>query len=118
MACGHRSNCPLFPLLNASLRGWRDEYCDSETMWRTCARYQRSGRGESVPLALLPNGHLPIATARAVGAGSSGGQAPEWAGVPLPVPVPSPGLPSPGEQAGSRRGGWLVRVTRWLRSPL
>jgi hypothetical protein len=57
MACSHTAACPLFPLLNSSLDGWRRCYCDSQDGWRACARYQKSVRGQYVPLSLLPNGH-------------------------------------------------------------
>jgi hypothetical protein len=57
VGCSHREGCPLFPLLNASLRGWRDHYCDSEDRWRDCARYKWSLTGQLVPITLLPNGH-------------------------------------------------------------
>ena len=57
VGCSHREGCPLFPLLNASLRGWRDYYCDSEDRWRDCARYKWSLTGQLVPITLLPNGH-------------------------------------------------------------
>lgn len=57
MACSHTAACPLFPLLNSSLDGWRRCYCDSQNGWRECARYQQSVRGQYVPLSLLPNGH-------------------------------------------------------------
>lgn len=57
MACSHAAACPLFPLLNSSLDGWRRCYCDSQDGWRQCARYQQSLRGQYVPLSLLPNGH-------------------------------------------------------------
>jgi hypothetical protein len=56
MGCTHAQECPLFPLLNASLRGWRRSYCDTEDDWRGCARYQRACRGQLVPISLLPNG--------------------------------------------------------------
>ncbi|RVU27402.1 hypothetical protein EOT10_09570 [Streptomyces antnestii] len=56
MGCSHAVACPLFPLLRASLQGWRDHYCDSEDRWRDCARYQLSLTGERVPISLLPNG--------------------------------------------------------------
>ncbi len=56
MACSHTSGCPLFPKLNASLRGWRDAYCDSDAGWKGCARYTLSLTGQSVPITLLPNG--------------------------------------------------------------
>lgn len=57
VGCSHREGCPLFPLLNASLRGWRDHYCDSEDRWHDCARYKLSLTGKLVPITLLPNGH-------------------------------------------------------------
>jgi hypothetical protein len=57
VGCSHRAGCPLFPLLNASLRGWRDHYCDSENRWHDCARYKLSLTGQLVPITLLPNGH-------------------------------------------------------------
>jgi len=56
VGCSHTAGCPLFPLLKASLQGWRDYYCDSEDQWRGCARYQVSLTGERVPISLLPNG--------------------------------------------------------------
>ena len=58
MACTHTADCPLFPKLNASLGAWRTHYCDTDVAWRNCARFERSMRGEAVPLALLPNGKL------------------------------------------------------------
>jgi hypothetical protein len=57
VSCTHRAGCPLFPLLKASLRGWRDHYCDSEDRWHDCARYKLSLTGQLVPITLLPNGH-------------------------------------------------------------
>jgi hypothetical protein len=57
VGCSHREGCPLFPLLNASLRGWRDHYCDSADRWHGCARYKLSRTGRLVPITLLPNGH-------------------------------------------------------------
>lgn len=56
VGCSHSAGCPLFPLLRASLQGWRDYYCDSEDQWLGCARYQVSLTGERVPISLLPNG--------------------------------------------------------------
>ncbi|GII22608.1 hypothetical protein Pme01_22050 [Planosporangium mesophilum] len=56
MGCLHARECPLFPLLNASLRDWRDYYCDSVDRWRDCARYKLSTTGRLVPITLLPNG--------------------------------------------------------------
>ncbi len=58
MACTHTADCPLFPKLRESLGAWRTHYCDTEQAWRTCARFERSMRGEAVPLALLPNGKI------------------------------------------------------------
>jgi hypothetical protein len=57
VGCSHREGCPLFPLLKASLRGWRNHYCDSEDRWHDCARYRLSLTGQLVPITLLPNGH-------------------------------------------------------------
>lgn len=54
--CTHTRDCPLFPFLNASLRSWRDYYCDSRDGWRDCARYKLAARGEPIPISLLPNG--------------------------------------------------------------
>ena len=65
MACSHSTGCPLFPKLNASLRGWRDAYCDSDTGWQSCARFTQSLTGQSVPITLLPNGKYAHAVARA-----------------------------------------------------
>jgi hypothetical protein len=56
MGCSHTERCPLFPLLNASLRSWRDYYCDTKDGWRGCARYKLSLTGVLVPITLLPNG--------------------------------------------------------------
>jgi len=56
VGCSHAAECPLFPLLRASLQGWRDYYCDSAHQWQDCARYRMSLTGEPVPISLLPNG--------------------------------------------------------------
>ncbi|TDD33196.1 hypothetical protein E1288_45750, partial [Saccharopolyspora elongata] len=56
MGCSHAQSCPLFPLLKASLSGWRESYCDSNDRWRDCARYKLASRGQLVPISLLPNG--------------------------------------------------------------
>lgn len=56
MGCSHAQDCPLFPLLNASLSAWRHNYCDSAEGWLTCARYQLYRTGQLVPITLLPNG--------------------------------------------------------------
>lgn len=57
MSCSHAASCPLFPRLQASLEGWRRTYCDHDTAWQGCARYELSLSGGSVPITLLPNGH-------------------------------------------------------------
>lgn len=62
LSCSHTSTCPLFPLLNASLASWRSSYCDDDVAWKGCARHKRSMQGRPVPLALLPNGHIPSAS--------------------------------------------------------
>src|SRR5437588_2492723 len=56
VGCTHAQACPLFPLLNESLRGWRDYYCDSDDRWCECARYKLAVTGQLVPISLLPNG--------------------------------------------------------------
>ena len=56
LSCTHADSCPLFPRLQASLEGWRRNYCDHATNWNTCARYERSLSGATVPITLLPNG--------------------------------------------------------------
>jgi hypothetical protein len=69
MSCSHVPDCPLFPLLNESLRGWRSYYCNSDQRWHDCARYRMAARGELVPISLLPNGvdagHIRTASERA-----------------------------------------------------
>lgn len=60
MGCTHISHCPLFPYLNATVGTWREAYCDSSFGWKDCARFRLSRAGEPVPLALLPNGRLPV----------------------------------------------------------
>lgn len=73
VGCSHVGECPLFPLLNASLSGWRTSYCDSDSRWRDCARHQLASRGQLVPISLLPNGkdvgHFRWAANRAAGSG-------------------------------------------------
>lgn len=56
VSCSHSTTCPLFPHLHSSLAGWKRAYCDSESGWQSCARYELSLKGESAPLSLLPNG--------------------------------------------------------------
>jgi hypothetical protein len=54
--CPHMMSCELFPAFsqNGFLRVWQINYCEAEFI--RCVRYQRSLRGEHVPLTLLPNG--------------------------------------------------------------
>ena len=137
--CTHVSGCPLFPKLNASLRGWRDAYCDSDTGWSACARYQRSLSGQVVPLTLLPNGRdaLAIAPTEPVGAAPSRSRfaprtldglpgsfeaappqarpvPPRAAVLPRPAAVLTAEGPTPDPQPG--RPGWWARRLEWLRS--
>lgn len=106
MGCPHAATCPLFPLLRASLQGWRKYYCDSEDRWHDCARYQLSLTGERVPISLLPNGvrarHLEPAADESRSGGANPGQAPRQAPSPGPNPwfsqtaawsQPGPGQP-------------------------
>lgn len=95
MSCSHAAGCPLFPLLRASLQGWRDYYCDSVGQWHDCARYQLALTGEPVPISLLPNGararHLePVADANGSGVDGSGvsGSGASGAGVATPSQAP------------------------------
>lgn len=144
MGCSHAKTCPLFPLLKASLRGWRDSYCDSEQRWRECARYRLASRGQLVPISLLPNGadvgHIRRAAERSAAAeptppaplisGSQGTVA--WF---EPAPEPKPARPrepsrppqvpqqppaSP-QQRSTRPGGskrrWWTRLAEWMRGP-
>ncbi|MQA24973.1 MAG: hypothetical protein GEU94_05765 [Micromonosporaceae bacterium] len=77
MGCSHAATCPLFPLLNASLRSWRDYYCDTEDRWLDCARYRVAVTGRPVPITLLPNGHEAKLLQHAPGApGAEPGRAP------------------------------------------
>jgi hypothetical protein len=144
MGCSHTGECPLFPLLNASLRDWRDYYCDSEDGWRGCARYKLSTTGQPVPITLLPNGanaqHL-----RGVSAVHSSDaaqprhvppsrldpgfpQTPAARFEPAPTParafnpaspaqVPHPsGIPSARPTRPTRRR-WWTRLTHWMTGP-
>lgn len=93
MGCSHAVECPLFPFLKASLKGWRDYYCDSESRWRECARYRLSLTGERVPISLLPNGHH----AQHIGHASSDG--PSRAANPRQARRQTPPQPAPPEKA-------------------
>lgn len=92
VGCSHAEGCPLFPLLRASLRGWRDYYCDSNTRWRECARYKLALTGQVVPISLLPNGHDALHLQRARDAEEYGAAAPGPVHRPVP-PRPYPGSP-------------------------
>lgn len=146
MSCSHAAGCPLFPLLRASLQGWRDYYCDSVGQWHDCARYQLALTGEPVPISLLPNGararHLEPA-ADATGAGvAAPSQAPRQTPPTEPERVPpfepvfpsDPALhhqpspltqpPHPADRAArhTRRAprpkrGWWARFADWMRGP-
>ncbi len=56
MSCTHVSNCELFAQFaqNPALILWKTHYCHAG--FQSCARYQRSLVGDSIPLTLLPNG--------------------------------------------------------------
>lgn len=58
MGCSHATDCPLFPLLRGSLQSWRGYYCDTESTWLECARYEVALTGNPVPISLLPNGKI------------------------------------------------------------
>jgi len=102
MGCSHAKTCPLFPLLNASLRGWRESFCDSEARWRECTRYQLASRGQLVPISLLPNGadarHIRNAAERSAAAEPTP-PAPLISGAPgseawfEPTPIPESARP-------------------------
>jgi hypothetical protein len=138
VGCLHAKGCPLFPLLNASLRGWRDYYCDSEDRWLDCARYKLSRTGQPVPISLLPNGKNAQHLNRAPDADRFGSAEPRQAppsrlnpGSPgttapfEPAPAAAPARPlepSPPSQApqppaarSTRR--WWTRLADWMRGP-
>ena len=147
MACSHSGGCPLFPKLNASLRGWRDAYCDSDTEWRSCARYTQSLTGRSVPITLLPNGKYAHTMTRAGAAAPASLTAPaetppgpapsRFASLPrvaaaspespfedapeqaAPVLVrpPLPAAPTPPPPPAPASGSWWTRLVNWMRGP-
>ncbi|MPY49330.1 hypothetical protein FPZ41_12385 [Streptomyces sp. K1PN6] len=101
MSCSHAEGCPLFPLLRASLRGWRNYYCDSEGQWHSCARYQMALTGERVPISLLPNGAQARHLEDMAGADPSGAAA-QSAATRSPEPSgPVPATPETMAQFGS-----------------
>lgn len=97
MSCSHAAGCPLFPLLRASLQGWREHYCDSDDRWLDCARYQVSLTGERVPIGLLPNGararHLEDVTEADRSGAVNPGEVPRQASQPRPDPWPPEAAP-------------------------
>lgn len=58
MPCSHIKTCPLFSIFNlkASLNFWKNNFCETEDQYQTCARYEKTTRGEQIPITLLPNG--------------------------------------------------------------
>ncbi|MFO0621770.1 MAG: hypothetical protein U0745_10260 [Polyangia bacterium] len=54
--CPHADFCPLYDeFAHGRLLGiWKDRYCNSK--YETCARFQLSRLGETIPSTLLPNG--------------------------------------------------------------
>lgn len=102
VSCTHTEECPLFPLLSASLRGWRDHYCDSNDRWLDCARYKASLTGP-VPISLLPNGrdaqHLKEAVAE-----------------PVEAPKPEPRVPR--QQPRPPLEPWTREIADWFEPEL
>lgn len=56
--CSHLATCPMFPVFETEQTGkiFRKFFCEGK--FHDCVRYQKSGRGESVPDMLLPNGAM------------------------------------------------------------
>ena len=54
--CSHKSSCEMYKLLKLSgtLKTWQTRYCNAD--YRSCARFQGSEEGRSVPANLMPNG--------------------------------------------------------------
>lgn len=145
VGCSHTEACPLFPLLNASLRGWSESYCESETRWRECARYKLASKGQLVPISLLPSGadagHIRSAAERSATAEPTP-PAPVISEVPGTVgwfePTPAPAQPRepappsavpqypgqsqdraehPREQRKREKRRWWRRFADWMRGP-
>lgn len=139
VGCSHSERCPLFPLLNASLQGWRDYYCDTGDRWRDCARYKVALRGKPVPITLLPNGHsahhlrfgshpdLPgqgSATTQPLPAHPRSGSAettvvfePAPSRPSDPSPRPAPVTPFPESPPAPLKRRWWARIADWMRGP-
>ncbi|MDN5859212.1 MAG: hypothetical protein L0H84_11375 [Pseudonocardia sp.] len=140
MGCSHAESCPQFPLLKASLRGWRDHYCDDDIRWRDCARYQMALAGRAVPITLLPNGkdaqylagppdtgrNVAAEPDRAMPGGARRAAAPVVFTASSPAPVPAQRVPSgPAQrvrvelgarrQSSRPRRGWWTRLMDWMR---
>lgn len=118
MSCSHATGCPLFPLLNASLQGWRDFYCDSrEERWRDCARYKLSLTSTRVPISLLPNGHHAQHLKRDADADSCGAAGPRQASQSRPDPVPETRdrLAGRTRQGTPSKRGLSARISDWMR---
>lgn len=98
VGCSHAATCPLFPLLRASLQGWRDHYCNSADRWNDCARYQLSLTGERVPISLLPNGARAQHIERAADANRLGAASPSQAPRRTPPSRLDPWQPEPTAQ--------------------
>lgn len=107
VGCSHTEECPLFPLLSASLRGWRDHYCDSDDSWLDCARYKASLTGP-VPISLLPNGrdaqHLKEAVAEPM----------QVLGAAEPVRAPGREPRMPRQQPRPPLDSWSREIADWF----
>jgi hypothetical protein len=130
VGCSHTTGCPLFPLLNASLGGWRNYYCDSHDHWLTCARYQLALEGKPVPISLLPNGKQAHHLDR-FGSSELGQARPAPARPLHPSQMPTrPAEPSPDLWASQYRENppmrprrseparhWWTRLATWMKGP-
>ncbi|GAB3974120.1 hypothetical protein GCM10027615_38920 [Plantactinospora veratri] len=146
MGCPHSERCPLFPLLNASLRSWRDYYCDTADGWQECARYRLSLTGAVVPIILLPNGvnaqHLKAAAAGVDRSRPAQPPRAHWSGfdprqpveeptaffeqaATRPQPATHPLFPHVAQSPGNtpwvppqpRRRRWWTRFLDWISGP-
>ncbi|HEY0696341.1 MAG TPA: hypothetical protein VGD43_00850 [Micromonospora sp.] len=113
MACTHVEGCPLFPLLNASLRGWRNYYCDTVDSWRGCARYKMSLTGQPVPINLLPNG----AVAQHLERFTQPRQAPTPPPPPYSPQVPQQPAAPQAQLPKDRKRRWWSRLIDWMAGP-